>query len=132
MTNEEKYDRAGEREERRAELDIKGDPERQAIVKAVNDKIILKAHENGQVKLSDRLQAERRFVEQRCGTDRICDKCWATLGTYADACVAELSEECPGFNRIEGLKEDFKRSVTPSDLAVLLGEVLAKEEGGGR
>lgn len=37
----------------------------------------------------------------------ICTRCHATLWTYADVCSADLSDPCPGFQRIEepGRKE---------------------------
>lgn len=59
------------------------------------------------MKLSRRLQDERRFVETLCGHDSICARCHTNLQGYADNCVAELSEECPGFWKIEDLKREF-------------------------
>lgn len=60
------------------------------------------------MKLSQRLQDERRFVEVQCGDERICDRCWTTLQGFADQCVAELSEDCPGYHKIEDLKRQFQ------------------------
>lgn len=37
-------------------------------------------------------------------TDEICDRCHATLATYADACSAPLDEICPGFEAVERLR----------------------------
>lgn len=68
------------------------------------------------MKISERLRAERRFIEQQCGTDRICDKCWATLETYADACVADLSDMCPGFAKIESARMAFAMQVAAGKL----------------
>ena len=31
----------------------------------------------------------------------ICDRCGATIDTYADACTADLDDPCPGFLTIE-------------------------------
>lgn len=31
----------------------------------------------------------------------ICDRCGATMTTYADACTAMLDDPCPGFEAIE-------------------------------
>ena len=49
------------------------------------------------MKLSQRLQDEKAFVEQAVGESVICETCGATLGTYATACTASLSDPCPGF-----------------------------------
>lgn len=70
------------------------------------------------MKLSQRLQDERRFIEAQCGTGRICDRCWATLRSQSDFCVAELSEECPGYLRIEDLKAQFARGERPKETDV--------------
>lgn len=59
------------------------------------------------MKLSPRLQAERRFVECKLADSVICDRCKCTLATYADRCSAELSEDCPGFQAIEAAKMEF-------------------------
>lgn len=60
------------------------------------------------MKLSQRLQDERLFVEQSLGDSVICRKCGATLATYADTCKADLSEVCPGFFVIERAKRNFE------------------------
>ena len=39
----------------------------------------------------------------------ICSDCGATLGTYADACKADLDEPCPGYLAIERAKTEFGR-----------------------
>jgi len=44
------------------------------------------------MKLSQRLQEERAFVERSLGESAICGKCGATLKTFADACTADLQE----------------------------------------
>lgn len=41
-------------------------------------------------------------VEAALGDGRvICDRCGATLETYADKCTADLDARCPGFEAIE-------------------------------
>jgi ribosomal protein L40E len=62
------------------------------------------------MKLSQRLQAERAFVERSLGDSVICQKCKATLETFADACTAGLQEQCPGYLAIEQAKKDFLES----------------------
>lgn len=59
------------------------------------------------MKLSQRLQDERAFVERTLGDSVICPTCKATLKTYAEACTADLSGVCPGFQEIEKAKADF-------------------------
>ena len=59
------------------------------------------------MKLSQRLQDERAFVERSLGDAVICRNCGATLMTYAEACTADLQELCPGFLAIEQAKKDF-------------------------
>lgn len=59
------------------------------------------------MKLSQKLRDERAFVERALGNSVICGKCRATLGTFADACTADLAELCPGYLAIEQAKKDF-------------------------
>ncbi len=59
------------------------------------------------MKLSDRLQAERAFVEHTLGDSVICTRCEATLKTFAAVCSAGLSDPCPGFLAIEKAKSEF-------------------------
>jgi hypothetical protein len=59
------------------------------------------------VKLSQHLQQEREFVQRKLGDAEICERCRATLSTYADACTADLQESCPGFVAIEKAIADF-------------------------
>lgn len=59
------------------------------------------------MKLSERLKAERDFVERSLGDSVICPTCNATLNTFADACTAGLQEPCPGYLAIENAKTDF-------------------------
>lgn len=61
------------------------------------------------MKLSKHLQGERAFVEDMLGDDVICTDCGATLKTYAESCVADLSETCPGFEHIEDAKDEFAK-----------------------
>lgn len=44
---------------------------------------------------------ERNRVESKLGGAVICDRCGATLATYADNCTARLDDACPGFLAIE-------------------------------
>lgn len=62
------------------------------------------------MKLSERLTAERDFVERELRDVTICDRCNATLATYAKVCAADLSESCPGFERIESVRAEFKKA----------------------
>ena len=59
--------------------------------------------------LSKRLQAEECFIESHLGHTIICDRCGATLYTYADKCSASLSDACPGFEAIEKARTLFNR-----------------------
>lgn len=59
------------------------------------------------MKLSQRLQEERAFVEQTLGDSVICQDCGATLKTFADACSAGLQDLCPGYVAIENAKSEF-------------------------
>ena len=40
-------------------------------------------------------------AEAVLGDQVICDRCGATMATYADACTAALDDPCPGFLTIE-------------------------------
>ncbi len=61
-------------------------------------------------KLSPVLEAELAFVVKELGPlPSICDRCNAKLDNYADKCVADLSECCPGFLAIENVKDRFHR-----------------------
>ena len=60
------------------------------------------------MKLSQRLQDERAFVERSLGDSVICRECGATLKTFADMCTAGLQEACPGFLAIELVKDAFR------------------------
>jgi hypothetical protein len=62
------------------------------------------------MKRSKRLEEESAYVEQTLGETVICDRCGATLATYADTCTADLQDACPGFLRIEETREAFARS----------------------
>lgn len=57
------------------------------------------------MRLSQRLQDERDYVV-RTLTGVICDRCGATLATYAE-CPADLADPCPGFVAIDKAKQDF-------------------------
>lgn len=50
-----------------------------------------------------RVSRERRKrVEDALDDGRvICDRCGATLWTYAEKCTADLADACPGFQAIE-------------------------------
>lgn len=63
------------------------------------------------MKDSARLQAERAHVERVLTDSVICDKCQATLATYADKCSAGLSEICPGFIAIENERAGIERVI---------------------
>ena len=49
-----------------------------------------------------------RKVEEIIGEGEICDKCSATLATYAELCNAPLNEPCPGFVKIEMAQSEAK------------------------
>lgn len=59
-------------------------------------------------KLSKQMQEEQDFVAKKLGTDPICDRCGATVDTFADDCSAELDDPCPGFLAIDKAKDQFK------------------------
>lgn len=58
------------------------------------------------MKRSERLKNERAFVEAAL-PGVICDRCGATLDTFADACTADLADPCPGFMAVDGAKMAF-------------------------
>lgn len=64
----------------------------------------------GDLKLSQRLQDERAFVESSLSDSVICKRCAATLKSFADVCTAGLSDPCPGYLAIEKAKTDFAAS----------------------
>lgn len=45
--------------------------------------------------------SDRRQRVEALGNAVICDRCGATLATYADKCSAALDDPCPGFAAIE-------------------------------
>lgn len=49
---------------------------------------------------------ERQCVERRLAGKTICERCGATLESFADQCTADLSERCPGFEAIERALEE--------------------------
>lgn len=46
-------------------------------------------------------QSELDHVERTLGDAVICQRCGATLATYAEICSADLDDPCPGFLAIE-------------------------------
>lgn len=65
------------------------------------------------MKLSQRLQDERLFVERELANNVICQRCKATLREYADKCVADLSDACEGFIAIERCRAQFAATEKP-------------------
>jgi len=63
----------------------------------------------GRPRLSERLQRERVFIDAKFGANSICDRCGATLDTFADACSADLDDACPGFLAIDNAKAEFNK-----------------------
>ena len=59
------------------------------------------------MKLSQRLQEERAYVESTLGDSIICERCLTDLLGYGEYSTADLAEACPGFNRIENAKVEF-------------------------
>jgi hypothetical protein len=59
------------------------------------------------MKLSQRLQQEKEFVERKLEGKVICQECQCTLLTFADRCVADLSRCCEGYRSIEAAKSEF-------------------------
>lgn len=71
------------------------------------------------MKLSARLQAERRHVKHSLADRVICDRCGAILATYADQCSADLADACPGFMAIEAARQKFncdQAAISPTPL----------------
>ena len=66
-------------------------------------------------KLSPRMKAQSDYVQQKLGESVICQRCGATLETFADACQTDLSEMCEGFQTIEAAREEFY-SINPIQL----------------
>ena len=56
---------------------------------------------------SKRLIELRAYVEQKLAGQIICERCGATLETFADVCTADLSDACPGFMAIEKVRAEF-------------------------
>jgi ribosomal protein L40E len=54
------------------------------------------------------LMTEREFIENAIHQEVICDRCGATLETYADVCTAQLNERCPGFVLIENTLNEIR------------------------
>lgn len=59
---------------------------------------------------SDRLKNEGEFVVGKRGRKEICERCGATLETFADTCSADLDDACPGFLAIDAAKMEFNRA----------------------
>lgn len=58
----------------------------------------------------DSKRREWAYTEAQIGTDKvICNRCGATLRTFADQCDAELDDPCPGFKAIDDVKQAFYR-----------------------
>ena len=55
-------------------------------------------------------------VETRLGTSVICQRCNATLETYANSCTADLADPCPGFIAIEQAKTAANPDADPDAL----------------
>ena len=62
-------------------------------------------------KLGRRKAREVAYVQAHC-TGTICDRCGATLDTFADQCSAELDDACPGFLVIDAAKMRFNKPAT--------------------
>jgi hypothetical protein len=62
------------------------------------------------LKLSPVREAELAFVVQELGSlSWICDRCKCKLDAFADKCVADLGDCCPGYLAIENAKAKFHR-----------------------
>jgi ribosomal protein L40E len=59
------------------------------------------------VKLSEKLKAERSYIERELADQVICSRCRATLLTYAEKCSAAVDDCCPGYESIEAAKAKF-------------------------
>ncbi len=59
------------------------------------------------MKPTQRKKDEIAFVEWSLADSIICQKCNATLDTFADACTSGLQVPCPGYLAIEQAKRDF-------------------------
>lgn len=55
--------------------------------------------------------ARTAMVEAEIGKATICDRCGATLDTFADTCSAALDDPCPGFERIDAAKVRAARAL---------------------
>lgn len=53
------------------------------------------------------LRRRNRFVEEWLGNEKICERCGATLATYAELCSAPLDDPCPGFMTVEAAIAEF-------------------------
>ena len=64
------------------------------------------------MKLSEKLKAEREYVQRVLADKVICNRrlCGATLATFADRCGADLNDPCPGYCAIEEAKTEFNRN----------------------
>ena len=57
----------------------------------------------------------RRLVRERVGlilgNQTICSRCGATYKTMNEACIADLVDRCPGFNRVDEVQMPIEREV---------------------
>ncbi len=50
-------------------------------------------------------------VEAALGNETICNRCGATVATFSDQCTADLLDQCPGFLRIEEVRNPIAKRV---------------------
>ena len=59
------------------------------------------------LRTSQRIKAERQYVESLLADHVICPRCGATLDTFSKQCQADLSDACAGFMAIDRAKAAF-------------------------
>lgn len=61
------------------------------------------------LKLSARLKAEQKYVEEKLAGKVICHRCGASLESYSRQCEADLGDTCDGFWAIERAEQEFRK-----------------------
>jgi hypothetical protein len=66
-------------------------------------------------KTPDRAREQRErawaLVERKLAGRTICGRCGANLVTFADKCIADLDQRCPGFDAIDAAKLEADKQV---------------------
>jgi hypothetical protein len=72
---------------------------------------MLASHRKSPNRLRELRQRVHALVSLRLGNRVICTRCGATNSTFAEKCIADFPDACPGFNVIERVRADAKKEV---------------------